>query len=215
MQLRPCLLLDVDGVLIRNDRILNSIVKRAELFVSKYAPPNVDIVKFNRSLREIHSHTVFGLQNECKLTDITIDEFNEFVYTPEILDSLWSYLKGDDFSYTKENLNRIDSPTYLFSNAPLVWTSPVAEILNIDPQNILVPKSGLKPYRSVYDEVYIKVAETVENPYLVFLDDSVVNLVPLNGSTIWKPIYYSERECCSIKGIDTINDICQLQWYLY
>ena len=90
----PCLLLDVDGVIVR-DRLLFAHVKHnATRYVEKKLPDCKDPAAVNRTLYLAHGHTARGLQNSF---GIDASDFNDFVYDKSLMAHLHEVLGKEEF----------------------------------------------------------------------------------------------------------------------
>jgi FMN phosphatase YigB (HAD superfamily) len=157
--------------------------------------------------------------------------FNRYVYDDIILNELRTYLftdiftHNDDYAYLILIYNLCVSnniPMYLYSNAPWQWCSLVANKMKIDKKNVysseheilhnqLLYKPDVSSYRRVAYDILKKNAEIEQ---LIFIDDSLDNLIPLKGSKIWKPILYNPANCIKQTQCFEINSMKTLYTFL-
>ena len=187
----PCLLLDVDGVVIR-DRLLFAHVKHnATRYVEKKLPDCKDPAAVNRILYLAHGHTARGLKNAF---GIDASDYNEFVYDKSLLAHLSEVLEKDEFVRDAEIVHDLTQKGWevtLFSNAPYEWVRPVSLAIN-DKIKIRCPgpditKAHLKPDVNFYKEF-----DTCKGYY--YVDDSLKNLGTVRNWPNWRPILFSETE---------------------
>ena len=187
----PCLLLDVDGVLVR-DRLLSTHVKHnAARYVEKKLPDCKDPAAVNRILYLAHGHTARGLKNAF---GIDASDYNEFVYDKSLLAHLSEVLEKDEFVRDAEIVHDLTQKGWevtLFSNAPYEWVRPVSLAIN-DKIKIRCPgpditKAHLKPDVNFYKEF-----DTCKGYY--YVDDSLKNLGTVRNWPNWRPILFSETE---------------------
>lgn len=187
----PCLLLDVDGVVLR-DRLLFAHVKHnATRYVEKKLPDCKDPAAVNRILYLAHGHTARGLKNAF---GIDASDYNEFVYDKSLLAHLSEVLEKDEFVRDAEIVHDLTQKGWevtLFSNAPYEWVRPVSLAIN-DKIKIRCPgpditKAHLKPDVNFYKEF-----DTCKGYY--YVDDSLKNLGTVRNWPNWRPILFSETE---------------------
>jgi FMN phosphatase YigB (HAD superfamily) len=188
----PCLLLDVDGVLVR-DRLLFAHVKRnAARYVESKLPRCDDPVAVNRALYLAHGHTARGLK---KAFGIDASDYNDFVYDESLMAHLADVLDTEQFRLDAATVNSLTErgwPVTLFSNAPYQWVQPVARAIN-DQVKIRCPGpdtsvANFKPDRAFYKEF----DSACESYY--YVDDSLKNLGAVRAMPNWRPIHFTEHK---------------------
>lgn len=194
------LLLDIDGVLIRDDILLNHVKSNVVRYVSKKLPTMKRPEKMNNLLYKAYGHTAIGLHKEFGLDT---RDFNDYVYNRYLIAHLDDYIQHDEnFKRDALILQRICDSTDVsfFSNAPLNWTEPIREAIDLRIKNT---SGNLKPKF----ESYLKFG--LDNK-IVFVDDKIENLIPTVMLSNWTPIQYSETGGSSqqIKVISDISEVC-------
>ena len=185
----PCLLLDVDGVIIRDQLLLAHVKHNAIRYVRDKLPKCEDPAAVNRSLFLAYGHTARGLQTGF---GIDASDFNEKVYDKSLLVHLADVIDSREFQTDAERIN--DSilagwPVTLFSNAPHCWVDPIARAIG-DRVKVRCPgpdlsNAHLKPESGFYQEF-----DTCTDYY--YVDDSMKNLGAVRGMKNWYPIHFTE-----------------------
>jgi hypothetical protein len=187
----PCLLLDVDGVLVRDRLLFTHVKHNASLYVEKKLPNCKEPAAVNRTLYMAHGHTARGLKNAF---GIDASDYNEFVYDKSLMAHLKEVLEKETFMRDAEVINGLTQRGWevtLFSNAPYEWVHPVSIAIN-DTIKIRCPgpdltKSYLKPDVNFYKEF-----DTCKGYY--YVDDSLKNLGTVRNWPNWRPILFTETE---------------------
>jgi hypothetical protein len=99
------LVLDIDGVLIRDRRLLAHVRHNCVRYVAKKLPECKDPAYTNRLLYATAGHTARGLQNNF---GIDTSDFNREVYDRPVRDRLWEVLSGTQFQQEAKEI-RIDA----------------------------------------------------------------------------------------------------------
>jgi hypothetical protein len=190
------LLLDVDGVLIRDRVLLNHVKSNVIRYVSKKLPGK-NASRLNNQLYKEYGHTAIGLEKEY---GIDTSDFNRVVYNSHVLEHLYDFLDSKEFEkdamIVRDILN-LGHDVQLFSNSPIVWSLPVA--LTIDDR--IQTGTYMKPKI----ESYLQFDQTRD---YVFVDDKICNLMPVLFLENWKPVHFSpHREMEFMKTIDSLEDL--------
>jgi len=88
------LLLDIDGVLLRDQFLLNHIQNNCVKYVQAKLPTSKNPRGVNRILYMEHGHTARGLQNAFR---IDVSDFNEKVYDKKLIEHLSEIIYGTVF----------------------------------------------------------------------------------------------------------------------
>ena len=193
------LLLDIDGVLIRDHVLLDHVKHNIIKYVNRKLPGTPPSAKLNSLLYRAYGHTAKGLQREF---GIDTRDFDAYVYNQKVINHLYDFLdSSEEFREDVKLLRQYDGQIELFSNAPLNWSEPVREAIGCD----IVTK---KP--SVYSKPDIESYLAVDNggDQITFVDDKMCNLMPALFFPNWTPVHFSERkETEFIKTVTSINEI--------
>jgi len=184
------LLLDIDGVLLRDKNLQNHVNANCNRYVQKKLPDCKDPEQFYRK----HGHTAVGLYKEFK---IDTSDFNRFVYDKNLLEHLSEVIHGTEFQLEAKEIHSLFKYNWnisLFTNSPKMWATPVAIAIS-DEVNI-APKGGyLKPDPRAY-------AVLEKNSKYLYIDDSLCNLEPAKTMKHWTAVHFSESS--------TIHEVCEL-----
>lgn len=192
------LLLDIDGVIIRDKLLLDHVRYNVVKYVSTKLPSIESPSKLNTRLYNKYGHTAKGLRIEY---GIDTSDFDDHVYNKHVLEHLYDFLKSDEFLNDARTLHTFKNKS-LFSNAPLKWTTPVSEILKCD--------TGVYSKPDIH--TYLRFPET---EHYIFVDDKIGNLVPISVLSNWTPIHFSETiECNYIKTIHSLEQLKSENIYL-
>ena len=193
------LLLDVDGVIVRDNVLLNHVKSNIVKYVSKKLPGMKRHENINNLLYKAYGHTGLGLQAEF---DIDTRDFNNYVYNKYLIAHLHDYLLvNENFNRDKRILREIcDShKVSFFSNAPLNWTEPIREAIDLRITNTF---DNIKPNI----DSYTKFGTDEE---FIFVDDKMENLKPTIFLPNWTPIHYTDKpESQYIRNIQDLSVLC-------
>jgi FMN phosphatase YigB (HAD superfamily) len=207
----------MDGVVLHQPRVLTRVVHRVNAFVQKVVPNVKDTMQandVNRMLYSTFGHTHIGIRTLYGKNAPSIHEFNEFVYNTDMLQYLSIHNDDEEFQNNGSKVRTLleyartcDIPCYIFSNAPDAWCDRVLEMLMFDhfigPMNRLTSDHPvfqdhlLKPDAMLYKNVATFIQQTQQNEdvELVFVDDSLNNVIPAIGDHIWKPVLLKNLPC--------------------
>jgi len=197
------LLLDVDGVLVRDSLLFSHLKDNAVNYVRTKVPHSKNPRALNALLYKKYGHTSIGLS---RALGIDASDFDRCVYDRRLIDHLWSVISGTEFQKEAEILHEIasrgDWKVSLFSNAPPVWTTPVSQ--------------AISDCIGVSDHEYFKpqgLAYTHFSPrdMYLFVDDKVENLRPVKDLVNWRPVHFCEESRNSPAEFITVGSIWEIQ----
>lgn len=199
------LLLDIDGVLVRDRLLLEHVKHNVVEYVRTKLPEAKDPARVNSVLYKTYGHTAKGLEKSFR---IDASDFDAKVYDKKLLDHLWSVLSSTEFQDDAKILNEIEKSGWniqLFSNSPLVWSLPVMQVLGGN-TSVIKSHQYLKPHLRAYTQFSTKWN------YL-FVDDSLINLHTAKLFPNWTPIHYTEDrpqqiDFPSVKSVWEISLMC-------
>ena len=181
------LLLDVDGVLLRDKKLMKHVKQNCAEYVRTKLPESKDPHETNRLLYMAHGHTARGLQNVFK---IDVSDFNQFVYDKPLLNHLSDVIDTAEFQYEAAQIYELTKECWnikLFTNSPWVWAFKVALAIG-DTVSVTCPgspgDSPLKPEPEAY--VF------AQHHLNVFVDDSLKNLGTARYLANWQCVYFNE-----------------------
>lgn len=207
-------LLDVDGVLFRNPRALNAVKQRIVKFVQQRVqarvPRNVTPIEatfITEHTYQRYGHTLHGLRDIYgKDDDLSLEAFNAFVYNESVVDMAVRTHTTDHPAGVSSFMRRCDAfgiRVGILSNAPKQWCDRIIENLDIQDSickdmyftssHPIFTNDGqrLKPDTCLYVDVetQVKLAVGHDND-IIFIDDSIVNLMGVTSMKQWIPIYF-------------------------
>lgn len=233
MNVRPkTLLLDVDGVVYRNHKILGKVQKNIVKYVAKELRlSDIDeAYALNEYLYKNFGHTYVGMRCIYNI-DKSLDHFVDHVYTPKLLDDVRANIDEvmiDDSNSVRalaEECRNKDIDMYLFSNAPMRWCDALMQTMKVDivPDNVIscdhdvCQIGGLKPSPNVYDTLHRYLSrKNHDDVTCMFVDDNLRNLMPLLNSPMWRPIFLNNKNDTKLKSkrLMTIYGLNELQTLL-
>lgn len=186
------LLLDIDGVLVRDRLLLAHVKDNCVKYVRSKLPECKDPRQVNNVLYLVHGHTARGLKHSF---GIDTSDFNEKVYNKELLEHLGQVLSLDEFQEEAAQIHDFTRKGWdvtLFSNAPTMWSGRVARAIG-DTVGLRCPGDDvtqwpLKPEPEAYQD-FSKVQTHV------FVDDSLKNLGAARWIPNWHPIHFDSGYC--------------------
>lgn len=212
--MKKAVVLDVDGVILRHPPTLQKVHRRIEHYVSNKTQTHLNESKrVNELLYRHYGHTYLGLKNVYARSSVTLSEFNDFVYTDDIVKSVNNAVYNVDMLHHLIDLQRFletcrsqNVPCYMFSNAPHPWCTqvhktcnlgrwiPIEHILSCDHDVFNRYAQSLKPQPIIYQTLQDYLAHEHHNTDLeiVFVDDSFCNLVPVIDSPAWTPVLFGD-----------------------
>jgi hypothetical protein len=179
------LLLDIDGVIVRDKLLLEHVKDNCVSYVQTKLPHCKDPRMTNNLLYLAHGHTAKGL---TKVFGIDASDFNEKVYDKRLMDHLAEVIYGTDFQQeAKEVYELLDRGWYvtLFTNSPKEWASAVAQAIGNE-INFVCP-GELKPAAGAYTHF-------PKHHTHMFVDDSLKNLGTARWLPNWHPILFTENQ---------------------
>lgn len=192
------LLLDFDGVIIRNQKILQYQYQRSAKFVQKHLHvPVTTADALNRKYYPKYGHTVTMLRQHFQ-KPISLEEYNEFVFPKNQIYRLDSLIDKKTFEYGNDfaaHFTSTDYDTSIFTNAHINWVMVFADLLDlpITDKDVIWPQSVelLKPFPAAYDKLSEQLKDATR---IVFVDDSVKNTDYPNLLEKWEPYHYKSHD---------------------
>lgn len=182
------LVLDIDGVLIRDRRLLDHVKHNCVRYVAKKLPECKDPAFTNRILFATAGHTARGLQNSF---GIDTSDFNKEVYDVPLRSRLWDVLSSTEFQRDAKDIHELIRSGWrvtLFTNSPIEWAGEVAHAIS-DEVYVVCPSSDvvtspLKPEATAYTNF-------AKHHTHIFVDDSLTNLVTARWLPNWHPVHFN------------------------
>mgnify|MGYP006280770581 CR=1 FL=1 len=190
------LLLDFDGVVLRNKHILSYQVAQSAKFVHRHVPylSLSECTHLNRLYYPQYGHTVI-MMNKMMNVPVTLEDYNDFVFHPKKLQKLEKLIDDDTCEYAESFLplfNEFD--TGIFTNAHINWVEMFCKVfeLPVDESNIYWPMELelLKPN----PQAYTRVAFRIKTNNITFVDDSAKNIEFPKYNLKWNTILYRDMD---------------------
>ena len=209
------LLLDVDGVILSQPRVLHKLGHKAVQFVHQHVPGKRNILQaaeINTMLYTTFGHTHRGVREIYGKKALPVSAFNDFVYDKDLISYLTMHANDDILQVRGEQIRKLVEhamecgvPCYIFSNAPDVWCNTLLDILDMStwiPHQHRLTSSHpvfqddlLKPDATLYKNVATFIEQSHHDAMqLIFVDDSLTNLVPVIHSVGWKPVLLKSND---------------------
>jgi len=196
------LLLDFDGVVLRNKQLSLYQSRRSAKFLQKHTHlPLATCIKLNNEYYPKYGHTVL-MVNHIFRKNTTLEEYNEYVFDKHHLNRLNNLVcerSVDQIKGFKDVFNTCaanDMDWAIFSNANINWVlhfSKLGGLEDVTDRKIIYPQTldMLKPKKKAYDNI--------ENIYsqcctIVFVDDSSINLEEPEKRDNWIPIHFKTND---------------------
>jgi FMN phosphatase YigB (HAD superfamily) len=183
------LLLDIDGVLVRDRLLLEHVKDNCVKYVASKLPEAKNPRDVNRILYMTHGHTARGLQ---KAFQVDASDFNEKVYDKRLLEHLAEVIYGTEFQQEAKEIHELtkkDWKVTLFTNSPIEWAGPVARAIS---DEVFVVCAGadattspLKPEADMYTQFQKHLTH-------IYIDDSIKNLDTARWLPNWHPILFNQ-----------------------
>ena len=199
------LLLDIDGVLIRDKNLISHVRDNCVRYVQTKFPSCKNPVETNRTLYLAYGHTARGLRD---VHHIDVSDFNEHVYDRHLMDHLTEVIYSNEFQKEARDLHDLMHTGWsiaLFTNAPIQWARPVARAIS---DRIYVSCVGsdltaLKPEPGAY-------MSFMNGGNHIYVDDSLKNLGPTRKMKHWNPVYFGDEYVEWCPTVSSISEICKL-----
>lgn len=179
------LILDIDGVIIRDRLLLEHVRYNIVQYVRAKLPDSKNPARVNEILYNSYGHTGKGLK-----TSFLVDssDFNEQVYNQSVLSHLSAILTTPEFKQDAKIIRDILANNWnvcFLSNSPLAWSTPIKEAIS-------------KDIKIVYNEDYLKpqidsYLQFSQDGEYVFVDDKLTNLNPALFLKNWTPVHFNEE----------------------
>lgn len=196
------LVLDIDGVLIRDRLLLEHVKSNIVNYVRAKLPTAPHPARVNSMLYKKYGHTATGLKEAF---GFEVSDFNDKVYNKHLIDHLWSVITGNEFQQEASIINEIQRSGWdvtLFSNSPLTWTLPVRSAISEDVK-IALDGRFYKPDIRAY-------MKFDGNKTHLFVDDKEINLRAPKYLKNWVPVLYSENKNKEYISVSSIWDLALL-----
>ena len=205
------LLIDIDGVIVRDKLLMNHVNENCVKYVRSKMPECKDPRAVNRILYMTSGHTARGLHNNF---GIDVSDFNQKVYDAKLMDHLCEVLSTFEFQEEAKYIHEWTKNRWkvtLFTNAPTIWAGTVARAISDEvyiragPDNVMT--GSLKPDATAYADF----SKTYTN---IFVDDSLKNLATTRWMPNWHPVHFSQEPAEPRAWCPTVGSLWELGLFL-
>jgi FMN phosphatase YigB (HAD superfamily) len=200
------LLLDIDGVLLRDKNLQGHVKNNCVRYVKEKIPACKNPEEMNKWLYLSHGHTGVGLS---KVYGVDMSDFNEHVYDKHLMEHLSEIVHGTEFQLEAKEIHSLTYHGWkigLFTNTPIQWARPVAHAIS---DEIFISCSG--PYSEYLKPNPLAYEFFPKNRNYLYVDDSLKNLGATRTMEGWHPYYFSQSDvvewCPTVKSI---SELCQI-----
>ncbi len=185
------LLLDFDGVVLRNNKISEYQYRKSARFLQKFTSLTYErCLELNKKYYPQYGHTVI-LINQVFKNKTSLEEYNDFVFNKKTINKLEKLLDDDTYKHAKQFQMFFEKDdTYIFTNAHINWIEFFTDRFEIPvaKDKIFYPKKldMLKPFPKIYDHLDEKFDD------ILFVDDSPKNLEYPSKLKKWKVCLFKE-----------------------
>jgi FMN phosphatase YigB (HAD superfamily) len=183
------LLLDIDGVLIRDKLLLEHVKENCCAYVQSKMPECKTPRETNRLLYLAYGHTGRGLH---KTFGVDVSDFNSKVYTKRLLEHLGEVIYGTEFQQEAKDihdLTKSDWKVTLFTNSPMEWAGPIARAIGDD---VFVSCSASNVLDGPLKPEALAFCNFPKHHTHLYVDDSLKNLGAARWLPNWNPLHFSE-----------------------
>lgn len=180
------LLLDIDGVIVRDKLLLSHVKENCVNYVASKLPESKNPRETNKHLYLSHGHTARGLNMVFK---IDTSDFNEKVYDKSVMDHLAEVIYGSEFQEEAKEIHELAQNGWkvtLFTNSPAKWANEVARAIG-DEVFVVCPGPHMKPEVPMYTQF-------PKHHTHIYVDDSLKNIGTARWLPNWHSVYFNEGE---------------------
>ena len=205
------LLLDIDGVLVRDRLLMAHVQDNCVQYVRSKLPEAKDPAAVNRILYQASGHTARGLAQSFK---IDTRDFNAKVYDRKLIDHLSEVLYGTEFQQEAKEIHELTNRGWnvtLFTNSPIEWARPVAMAIG---DVIGVDCTGSDPAESSFKPDAARYTNHEKHQTRLYVDDSLKNLGTARFLPNWHPIHFSEGPVDAQSWCPQVHSIWEMLLYV-
>jgi len=189
------ILLDFDGVILKNEKIERIINERSIQYVAKKTNTSYAQAKIHNSeMYKKLGHTALSLNNSTTYHQ-EVCEYNSEVFHKLDFDSdIRPHITREDISHVQNVMQCFEGSNKpgLFTNTPLIWVYETLGIIGFDIEDVFNADSMftsddgfVKPKLDTYQNVNTR----LKYRELVFIDDNEKNIVPSERFDNWIGIH--------------------------
>lgn len=182
-------LLDFDGVLIKNKHISDLIETKSIEYIQKKYNKSMKASKvINTYFYKTFGHTAINPNQHNYRYNVL--EYNEFVYSNMDYNTIDNMMTLNDRLSLREFQKYGNKQFGLFTNAPIAWCENICSLAQIDlytfvaEEHCFTSNDGLiKPEKEIYEFVENTM---ITNESIHFIDDNVINFKCIVDNDRWK-----------------------------
>ena len=200
------LLLDIDGVIVRDKLLLSHVKENCVKYVESKLPEAKNPRDVNRVLHLSHGHTARGLNMVFK---VDTSDFNEKVYDKSLMDHLAEVIYSTEFQEEAKEIHELTQNGWkvtLFTNSPIEWAGQVARAIS-DEVFVACPGPHMKPEIPMYTQFPV-------HHMHIYVDDSMKNLGTARWLPNWQCVYFNEGEKEPRMWCPQVDNIWELLMYV-
>ena len=205
------LLLDIDGVILRDRLLLEHVNDNCARYVAAKLPDCKNPRETNRVLYLGYGHTARGLST-CFQVDT--HDFNEKVYDRPLMDHLAEVIYGTDFQLEAKELHELtekDWKVTLFTNSPIEWAVPIGRAIS---DNIFIDCAGHNIATTFLKPEAIRYTSFPKHMTHLYVDDSLKNLGTARWLPNWHCVHFNEGPKDHHMWCPQISSINELVMYV-
>ena len=183
------LLLDIDGVIVRDRLLMEHVNDNCVRYVAAKLPNCKDARETNRVLYLGHGHTARGL---AKAFQVDTSDFNEKVYDKRLMEHLTEVIYGTEFHQEAKEIHELSERGWkvtLFTNSPVEWAVPIGRAIS---DNVHVDCIGHDASKSFMKPEVGRYTQFASHMTHIYVDDSLKNLGTARWLPNWHSVYFNE-----------------------
>jgi FMN phosphatase YigB (HAD superfamily) len=183
------LLLDIDGVVVRDRLLMEHLRDNCVRYVAAKLPQCNNPRETNRVLYLGHGHTARGLSAAFQ---VDTSDFNEKVYDKRLMEHLAEVIYGTEFQQEAKELHELtekDWKVTLFTNSPVEWAVPIGRAIS---DNVFIDCVGHDVSKSPMKPEAVRYTQFPGHMQHIYVDDSLKNLGTARFLPNWHSVYFNE-----------------------
>jgi FMN phosphatase YigB (HAD superfamily) len=183
------LLLDIDGVLVRDRLLMEHVKDNCVRYVAAKLPRCKNPRETNRMLYIGYGHTARGLSTAFQ---VDTSDFNEKVYDRSLMNHLADVIYGTEFQQEAKEIHELtekDWKVTLFTNSPVEWAVPIGRAIS---DNVFIDCVGHDVSTSLLKPDAARYTQFPKHVQHFYVEDSLKNLGTAKYLPNWHSVYFNE-----------------------
>lgn len=208
--LKKVVLIDFDGVVLRNKTADVQVAKRAGIYTWRkmnnirshnhnlVSPKQAEDICYN--LYKGYGHTLIGLKS-TGVPNCHMKDYNKLVYDTLDYEKIRSFNNNfDELRILINHCLQHHHEIYFFSNAPYRWMYNVLkdnqDILSSvdDVRKVLKINEDDENYLKPFPQIYDKINSHFYTENIVFIDDNIGNIKPVINNIAWTNVLFCSAD---------------------